>query len=825
VGRSDESLQDLIHRSQSASFVGRDGQLARFAANLALPADDPQRRFIFSVHGDAGVGKTFLVHQLLRLAAEHGAATVYLDHQVSSVPEAMARIAEQLAAQGHPMKGFVRLYDAYERRRSEVEADPRAPAGFGSTTTHTFVRAGVSAAQSVPWIGVAATALDTEALADRVDLVREYLVRKFRDPETVQMLLSPVRTLAPKFVRELATVGRRRPIALFFDTYERTGSFLEDWLHAVLDGRYGRLPGNTVISIAGRGPLDMSVWAPYLRALDDMPLAPFSDAEARRLLTGTGVTDESVVEEILAVSGRLPLLVAMLAGQRPGHPGAVGDPSGGAVEHFLKWENDPVRRALAVTAALPRTVNEDVLRVLIGGEGDLGGQFSWLRSLSFVTYQAGRCEYHSVVRSAMLRLARGQSPNRWTEQHRRLAEAYRSWRMKCRKGEVWSDGGWRSLKLEETYHLLCAEPAGALSEALVGVLRARSEGVNAVAAWVQMIASAGADTGDAAVQRWAAEMAGSIPRPGRPVIELLELILRKGGLDTAGRAEAYRQSGREYRDLRRFDEAITAFNRAVDSGVGDPMAYGGRGETFRLIGRPQEALADFNRLLAAAPADEWGLSLRGNTFLESGRLEEALADFNRVIELNPDDVWIRECRADTYRRMQQYDRVLIDQTRIVALYPDEDWAYVSRGQTYRSMGLLDEAFADFSQALELEPEDGRHYYNLSTVWHLRADEKKAAGYLAAAVRRFETELADVDVIADVEASLLLCRVLQRDYTEAARIATVLVDRLWSRFEPRETLRELGELAAMPGMDRKRISVLIDQLAPAGLAGNEPTGED
>jgi hypothetical protein len=112
----------------------------------------------------------------------------------------------------------------------------------------------------------------------------------------------------------------------------------------VLDGDYGDLPESLVLTIAGRHPLNPGDWADYAPVLADVPIVPFTEAEARQLLTAKGVTDERVIEVILTVSGRLPLLVATLAGNQPTDPGQVGDPSGDAVERFLKWEPDDERR-------------------------------------------------------------------------------------------------------------------------------------------------------------------------------------------------------------------------------------------------------------------------------------------------------------------------------------------------------------------------------------------------------------------------------------------------------------------------------------------------
>ena len=139
--------------------------------------------------------------------------------------------------------------------------------------------------------------------------------------------------------------------------------------------------------------------------LADVPLQPFTEAEGPQLLADKGVTDERVVQVILNVSGGA-LLVATLAENQPTDPSQVGDPSGDAVERFLKWETDPVRRSLAVAAALPRVVNEDILGILTAEpaleESERGRLFAWLRSLPFVSHDAGRCVYHEVVRTAMI---------------------------------------------------------------------------------------------------------------------------------------------------------------------------------------------------------------------------------------------------------------------------------------------------------------------------------------------------------------------------------------------------------------------------------------
>lgn len=69
------SLQDLIRNRQQSGFVGRQGQLVQYQENLGFPVDDERRRFLFNIHGDAGVGKTYLTKQLRQIAIDYGSLT------------------------------------------------------------------------------------------------------------------------------------------------------------------------------------------------------------------------------------------------------------------------------------------------------------------------------------------------------------------------------------------------------------------------------------------------------------------------------------------------------------------------------------------------------------------------------------------------------------------------------------------------------------------------------------------------------------------------------------------------------------------------------
>lgn len=123
----------------------------------------------------------------------------------------------------------------------------------------------------------------------------------------MRLLLSPADELTPLLVAGMNRAAAGRTVALFFDAYERTGTLLDEWLRSLYAGRYGDLPETLVTTISGQKPLNPNLWGDYLPVIADVPLEPFSEAEARQFLASKHITDETTVQVILNLSECLPL--------------------------------------------------------------------------------------------------------------------------------------------------------------------------------------------------------------------------------------------------------------------------------------------------------------------------------------------------------------------------------------------------------------------------------------------------------------------------------------------------------------------------------------
>ena len=565
------------------------------------------------------------------------------------------------------MKEFHGRYAALLKRREQLERDPQAPSELWSQVVRTGVKAGLSASKAVPGVAPVVDLVGGDLVADAVDQARVFLTRKLRDSRDVRLLLSPTEELSPVFVSGLVKQAARGPVALFFDTFEQTSAFLDGWLLDLLAGRYGDLPTSLVLVVAGRLPLDSNRWSDYLSLVAPVPLAPFTEAETRQLLTAEGVTEERTVQVIMGLSGGLPLLVDMLAKNRPDDPSAVGDPTGTAVDRFLKWETDETRRRAALAGALPRRIDEDLL-VAATDASDASELFGWLVGQPFISSRAGRYQYHEVVRAPMLRWQRQRSPQRWRADHLRLADQYRTRRDELGPQADWSDPAWLDHQLEETYHRLCANQV-AIETAVRDAVFVAKVGPAAARRWAEMILEVGRVRDEEMISRCGVRLLGSVDDDAKDCLNFLTLLLELGYLDTTGEVRALVERARIHYFADRDEQAVQDSTLAID--------------------RDSQC------------ADAYAVRASGHTTL--GRYEPALTDFNRAIELNPNYAWAIANRGENCRLMERYDDALTDFTRAIELDPSDAWFYGHRGRTYRDMGSPHEAEADFARARDLDP--------------------------------------------------------------------------------------------------------------------------
>jgi tetratricopeptide (TPR) repeat protein len=195
-------------------------------------------------------------------------------------------------------------------------------------------------------------------------------------------------------------------------------------------------------------------------------------------------------------------------------------------------------------------------------------------------------------------------------------------------------------------------------------------------------------------------------------------------------AEALYNRGVTLQELKRFDEALASYDRALVVRPDFAQALRNRGLTLQELKRFDEALASYDRALALRPDDAEALNNRGNTLKELKRSDEALASYDRALAVQPDYTQAFYNRGVTLQELKRFDEALASYDRALALRPDFAEALRNRGVTLQELTRFDVALASYDRALALRLDDAEALNN--------------RGIALKELKRFDEALANYD---------------------------------------------------------------------------------
>ncbi|MCX7592155.1 MAG: tetratricopeptide repeat protein [Fischerella sp.] len=702
------TLQEIVKQHQKLNFVGREEEIKLFRQNLGLPLEGDLRRFIFNVAGAGGVGKSSLVGQFRQIAEHAKLISAYTDELEKSVPEVMGRLVQQLEQQSYKFVRFNESYRIYCQRLQELETDCECLQGFFSTDAILeFADRHVEVTQG-DWAACAA--------------------RKLASKDELRLLQEAVAVLTPLFLEDLWKLAEKSDIALFFDSYDRTEEFLDPWLRDILDGRYGDVPSNILLIIAGRQELDKNHWKCYEGSMVRLVLKSFTEEEARQYLSYKDINNKEIIDVILRLSEGLPLLVATLAVETPHDNSQIGDANGMVVERFLRWMKDPQRRQGVLNAALPQCLYRDVL-VQLQSEEEADELLNWLQQMPFVKAHPNGWVYHDVAKTLMLRHKRLSSAQSWMQLQGKLADYYDSLAndLQLDEEKKWCDRIWQSHKLNVLYHRLCQAPQKYLPLALSEFIQALQKHDQFAQSWAETIVQAGKDSDAVEVQRWGEKLLKGLKAWKKQEYEvtaqMFTTLIEQGRMARKWRALAINFRSMIYYISKRYDEALNNLNQAITLDPTLNSALELQGYIYTNKECYAKAIKSFDRLIQLDPNHPRAIVQRGYIYQLMERYDQALIDFNHVLELNPNNDRIFSSRGYTYLMLKQYDQAFADINRAVELNSNDDWYLYLRALAYQALKQPRQARADFVLAIKIakrryeqDTQDWRNTFNIALYY-------------------------------------------------------------------------------------------------------------
>jgi len=153
----------------------------------------------------------------------------------------------------------------------------------------------------------------------------------------------------------------------------------------------------------------------------------------------------------------------------------------------------------------------------------------------------------------------------------------------------------------------------------------------------------------------------------------------------------------------RHDDALRAFDKAVQLSPEDAALWTQLGDTLLSLQRNDHALLSFQHVVKLDPSHQYAAYKSGVLLNEVKRFEEALAYLDICDEVLPNHVPTLQARAWTLINLKKFEDALADKLKANALFPDNAEILASIGACLESLGRDEEALAWFDRAIERLP--------------------------------------------------------------------------------------------------------------------------
>ncbi len=153
------------------------------------------------------------------------------------------------------------------------------------------------------------------------------------------------------------------------------------------------------------------------------------------------------------------------------------------------------------------------------------------------------------------------------------------------------------------------------------------------------------------------------------------------------------EKGRVLNNAKKYDDAIDAFNKAIEIDPKNADFYFYRGGNYYDMKNFEQAILDAGKAIELDPKSFSGYGLRGLANRAMGNYGKAILDFDKII------------KSDSNKH---YSKAIAAIKRVIA--------YVHRGKTYAAMGQSAAAIKDYDKAIELNSNNAEAYLERGIIY-------------------------------------------------------------------------------------------------------------
>ena len=150
--------------------------------------------------------------------------------------------------------------------------------------------------------------------------------------------------------------------------------------------------------------------------------------------------------------------------------------------------------------------------------------------------------------------------------------------------------------------------------------------------------------------------------------------------------------------LKRYEEAIASYDKALEIKPDFQEAWNNRGSALGKLGRYEEAIASYNKALEIKPDYHEAWNFRGSALGNLGRYEEAIASFDKALEFKADyhQAWNNRGYALIY--LGRYEEALASCERAIELDDQSSYGFFNKAIALTALNLWDKGITSLEDA-------------------------------------------------------------------------------------------------------------------------------
>lgn len=163
--------------------------------------------------------------------------------------------------------------------------------------------------------------------------------------------------------------------------------------------------------------------------------------------------------------------------------------------------------------------------------------------------------------------------------------------------------------------------------------------------------------------------------------------------------------------LGRYDEALAAYDRALELDPESAHSWSNKGALLRRLRRYDEAMACQDKALALDPRFAYAWHGRGKVLMALKRHEEAIAAFDKALEVHPTFSAALGAKAHALELLGRCEDALGCYRAVAEMDRLDAEALAGMGRCLHELGDLEKAIDCYDRTLEIEPQDVNTMYN------------------------------------------------------------------------------------------------------------------